>query len=52
MIEAETYRGITLLSALGKLFTSILNDRLYDYMTKKEILKAEQGFKKKARYSR
>ena len=37
-----------MLSALGKLFTSILNDRLYDYMTKKGILKAEQGgFKKR-----
>ena len=45
--KTENYRGITLLSALGKLFTSILNDRLYDYMTKKGILKAEQGgFKK------
>ena len=46
--KAENYRGITLPSALGKLFTSILNDRLYDYMTKKRILKAEQGgFKKR-----
>ena len=37
-----------MLSALGKLFTSMLNDRLYDYMTKKGILKAEQGgFKKR-----
>ena len=35
--------GITLLSALGKLFTSILNNRLYDYMVQKGILKAEQG---------
>ena len=31
------HHGITLLSALGKLFTSILNDRLYDYMTEKGI---------------
>ena len=46
--KAENYRGITLLSSLGKLFTSILNDQFYDYMTKKGILKAEQvGFKKK-----
>ena len=46
--KAEIFRGITLLSALGKLFTSILNDRLYDYMTKKGILKAERGgFKKR-----
>ena len=32
-----------MLSALGKLFTSILNNRLYDYMVQKGILKAEQG---------
>ena len=32
-----------MLSALGKLFTSILNNRLYDHMIQKGILKAEQG---------
>ena len=50
--EVENYRGITLLSAFGKLFTSILNNRLYDYMAQKGILKAEQGgFRKNARHS-
>ena len=32
-----------MLSALGKLFTLILNNPLYDYMVQKGILKAEQG---------
>ena len=42
--KVENYRrGITLLSSLSKLFTSILNNRLYDFTTKKGILKDEQG---------
>ena len=41
--KVENYRGITLLSALGKLFTSILTNRLYNYVVQKGILKAEQG---------
>ena len=32
-----------MLSTLGKLFTSILFNRLYDYVVQKGILKAEQG---------
>ena len=41
--KVENYRGITLLSALGKLFTSILNNGQYDYIVQKGILKAEEG---------
>ena len=41
--KVENYRVLTLLSALGKLFTSILSNRLYDYMVQKGISKAEQG---------
>ena len=41
--KVKNYWGITLLSALSKLFTSILNNWLYAYMVQKGILKAEQG---------
>ena len=43
----ENYRPITLLSCLGKLFTSIINDRLYKFAEKYEILCPNQaGFRK------
>ena len=41
--KVENYQGITLISVLSKLFASILNNRLYNYMVQKGILKAEQG---------
>ena len=44
----ENYRGITLLSAMGKIFTSIMNNRLCDYLIEKGIITPEQcGFRKK-----
>ena len=46
----DNYRGITILSCFGKLFTSVLNDRLNQYLENMNILNEEQaGFRK--RYS-
>ena len=43
--EPNNYRGISLLSCLGKLYAAILNQRLIHYVLEKTILKAEQlGF--------
>lgn len=43
----ENYRPITLLSCLGKLFTSILNNRLTKYVEKYEIIShCQAGFRK------
>ena len=45
--DVDNYRGITLLSCLGKLFTSLINNRLYDYLTRENMLGNEQaGFRK------
>ena len=44
--DINNYRGITLLSCIGKLFTSVLNTRLYSYLTSEDILGNEQaGFR-------
>ena len=41
--DVDNYRGITLLSCLGKLFTSIINSRLYTFLDENKILGHEQG---------
>ena len=46
--DVNNYRGITLLSCIGKLFTSVINARLYDYLTTANLLGSEQvGFRPK-----
>ena len=48
----NNYRGITITSAIGKLFNSILNKRLDKYLAHNNIIKDCQiGFSKKARTS-
>ena len=43
----DNYRGITLLSSFGKLFTSVLNNRLYKFLEQNELLSEVQaGFRK------
>ena len=52
MADPQNYRGITLCSCLAKLFTSILNDRLYKFIYEKGIMPKEQiGFKRHSRTS-
>ena len=44
--QPENYRGITLISCFGKLFTSILNNRLTKYVENNNILGEDQaGFR-------
>jgi len=46
-LDPNSYRGITILSCLGKLFTSILSTRINDYTNDANILGLEQaGFRK------
>ena len=45
--NADNYRGITVLSCFGKLFTCILNNRLNSYLENYNVLCEEQaGFRK------
>ena len=44
---ADNYRGITILSCFGKLFTSVINNRLSKYVNEYDIIGSEQaGFRK------
>lgn len=44
--DVNNYRGITLLSCMGKLFTSTLNERLNEYSNTKFIINETQaGFR-------
>ena len=47
MLNPTNYRGITLLSVLGKLFTRILNNRLDGWAEKYQIyIEAQNGFRR------
>ena len=42
LTEPTNYRGVTLMSSLGKLFTSVLNNRLLLFSTHNKILSDSQ----------
>ena len=47
ILNPDNYRSITILRYMGKLFTSVLNNKLNDYLSNYKILGEEQaGFRK------
>ena len=45
--DPDNFRGITVLSCFGKLFTSMINDRIHSFLDINDILGTEQsGFRK------
>ena len=49
-LNPSNYRGITILSCLGKLFNTVINERLTKYFSDKNIISRNQiGFKKQSR---
>lgn len=50
--DPSNYRGITIMSCIGKLFNSVLNSRLDNYLVENSVIdKTQIGFQKKARTS-
>lgn len=41
--NVDNYRGMIFLSCLGKVFTSLLNSRLYDFLSDANLLGEEQA---------
>ena len=51
-LDPSNYRGITIMNCLGKLFNSVLKNRLDEYLSENNSISETQiGFKKKARTS-
>ena len=43
-MDSNNYRGVTLLSCIGKLFTSVLNERLKVYCESNKIINENQSW--------
>ncbi len=51
-LDPSNYRGITLSSCLGKLFSSVINCRIVDFLEKNHVIsKCQSGFRKDYRTS-